>query len=144
MASCFPLQKEAHELWLGFNSVTDLPRRAKQNPALLCASSDGIVKNSGHESVVGAAGACQGHPHALLILETGVPPASYPTPNPLVSDGVTSYMNSISMKQRKDGNRAMEHSFLCTRSRDQSMPFRQSPSDIFSSTEDLEQGTQLM
>lgn len=53
--------------------------------------------SSGHESVVGAAGVCQGHPHALLILETGVPPASHPTPNPLVSDGVTSYMNSISM-----------------------------------------------
>ena len=51
--------------------------------------------SSGH--VVGAAGICQGHPHALLILETGMPPASHPTPNPLVVDGVTSYMNSISM-----------------------------------------------
>ncbi|MXQ97732.1 hypothetical protein E5288_WYG011608 [Bos mutus] len=44
-------------------------------------------------------------------------------------------------KQRKDGNHAMEHSFQCTRSKDQSMPFRQSPSDIFSSTEDLEQAS---
>ena len=47
--------------------------------------------------MVGGAGVCQGHPHALPILETGMPPAPHPTPNPLVLDGVTSYMNSFSM-----------------------------------------------